>query len=440
MAYKEAHKQRNEKYQYLSGFGNHVTTEAEKGAVPYGQNTPQVCPLGLYAEQLSGTAFTVPRHVNQRTWFYRIRPSVCHRPFKKIDNGRITSNFNETDGPNPSQFRWLPFEIPEKPTDFVEGIITLMGSGSVSAKSGLGIHIYAANKSMENKSFYNSDGDLLIVPQQGTLDIQTECGFLEVIPGEIVVIPRGIQFSVRLDGPSRGYILEVFSGHFKIPDLGPIGANGLANPRDFQVPVAAYEEKYVDWTVVNKFQGQLFAAEMDNSPFNVVGWHGNYYPYKYDLALFCAVNTVTFDHLDPSIFTVLTCQSLEPGVAVADFVIFPPRWGVANHTFRPPYYHRNTMNEFMGLIHGTYEAKEKGFMPGGASLHSAMTPHGPDSLAFEKGSTQSLEPERVADNTLAFMFESTYTFTLTPYARERIDPDYYKCWQGLKSNFKKPSA
>lgn len=428
--------ERKEKYQYLPGFGSHFSSEAVPGALPIGQNTPQVCPKGLYAEQLSGTAFTAPRHSNFRTWLYRIRPSVCHHPFEKIDNGNLCSKFTEDD-PTPNQLRWLPFDIPETPTDFVEGLVTLMGAGSISLKTGLAIHMYLANKDMENKSFYNSDGELLIVPQQGRLDIQTELGFLEVFPGEIAVIPRGINFAVRLpDGPSRGYLLEVYSGRFKLPDLGPIGANGLANPRDFLHPVAAYEEKNVDWTMVNKYQGQLFAAKKDHSPFNVVAWHGNYAPYKYNLAFFMAVNSVTFDHPDPSIFTVLTCPSLEPGVAVADFVIFPPRWGVAEHTFRPPWYHRNTMNEFMGLIKGMYEAKKEGFLPGGASLHSAMSAHGPDAVTFEKASTQPLVPERISDNALAFMFESTYFFSLTPYARSRTDPNYFKCWQPLVSHFK----
>lgn len=296
--------------------------------------------------------------------------------------------------------------------------------------------MYLANSSMKNKAIYNSDGDFLFVPQQGTLDIQTELGWLEVNPGEIAIIPRGVVFKVNLDGPSRGYILEVYSGHFKIPDLGPIGANMLANPRDFLAPVAAYEEVEGDWTLVNKYQGQLFAASKDHSPFNVVAWHGNYAPYKYDLSLFAAVNSVTFDHPDPSIFTVLTCQTMEPGVAVADFVIFPPRWGVAEHTFRPPWYHRNTMNEFMGLIKGMYEAKKEGFLPGGGSLHSAMSAHGPDAPTFERASAQPLTPERISDNALAFMFESTYFFSVTPWAQERTDPNYFKCWQDLKSHFK----
>jgi len=310
-------------------------------------------------------------------------------------------------------------------------------------KSGVAIHLYLANTSMKDKSFYNSDGDFLIVPQQGTLDIQTEFGMIEVNPGEIVVIQRGMHFSVRLEHENtksgiKGYICEIYSGHFRLPDLGPIGANGLANPRDFETPVAHFEDKKCEWTIVNKFLGKFFTTTKGESPYNVVAWHGNYVPYKYDLAKFCVVNSVKFDHLDPSIFTVLTCPTNEPGVAVCDFVIFPPRWAVQEHTFRPPYYHRNLMSEYMGLIRGVYEAKQEGFVPGGGSLHSCMTPHGPDTATFEKASNpdNKLVPVKIPNDTLAFMFESSYMFNITPYAQENnIDKGYYTCWQDLKSHF-----
>lgn len=425
------------KYSYQHGFGNHFSSESLPHSLPKDQNSPQQCPYGLYAEQLSGTAFTVPRVGNQRSWLYRIRPSVCHKPFTKIDNGLLTNNFEKC-APNPNQMRWLPFEIPkEKEVDFVEGLSTIGGSGDPSIKTGLAVHLYLCNVSMKNKSFFNSDGDFLIVPQQGSLVIQTEFGYIEVEPLEIVVIQRGMQFTVNVNGPSRGYILEVYNGHFKIPDLGPIGANGLANPRDFLTPVAAFEDRQCTFTVINKFLGQLFSTEKDHSPYNVVAWHGNYAPYKYDLRKFCAMNTVTFDHADPSIFTVLSCPTIEPGVACADFVIFPPRWGVAEHTFRPPYFHRNLMSEYMGLIVGSYEAKEGGFVPGGGSLHSCMTPHGPDSKAFEMASKVDLKPSRVADNTMAFMFESSYLLKVTDHAQNyNLDKEYYKCWQGLTSHFR----
>lgn len=317
-------------------------------------------------------------------------------------------------------------------------MISICGSGDPSTKSGCAVHYYVANSDMKNKAFYNSDGDFLIVPQQGRLDIQTEFGFLEVFSGEICVIPRNIYFSVNLpDGPSRGYILEVYNGHFKIPDLGPIGANGLANPRDFLAPVASFDEDDTEFLVRCKFLGQFFEFEKPHTPFDVVAWHGNYYPYKYDLDNFCSVNSVSFDHPDPSIFTVLTCPSAIPGTAVADFVIFPPRWQVQDQTFRPPYYHRNCMSEYMGLIRGSYEAKQGGFIPGGGSLHSIGTAHGPDASTFENHSTMELKPVKLPD-TMAFMFESSYHLYVTEYAQKtKVDEDYWLCWQNLKNNFNK---
>eukprot|EP01133_Synstelium_polycarpum_P009131 gene9131-10708_t len=424
------------KYQYQSGFGNTFESEAVKGAVPFGQNTPQNCPHNLYAEQLSGNAFTVARSVQQRSWLYRIRPSVVHTPFVALERESLLVEVGNLN-PNPNQLRWKPFPIAEKPHDFVDGLVTICGAGHPSVRHGVAVHIYTANQSMTNRSFYNSDGDFLIVPQQGALDIQTEFGMLEVRPGEICVIQRGMCFSVAIDGPSRGYICEVFGSHFRLPDLGPIGANGLANPRDFLSPIACYEDKNVDHVKVNKFLGKLFTATQSNSPFNVVGWHGNYCPYKYDLALFCTVNSVSFDHLDPSIFTVLTAPTNDPGVAAADFVIFPPRWMVQDHTFRPPYFHRNCMTEFMGLIRGVYDAKEEGFLPGGGSLHSCMTPHGPDADVFKKAIAAELKPTKIPDAALAFMFESSLIFGVSDHAsKSHVDQDYWKCWQGLQNNFK----
>eukprot|EP01120_Amphizonella_sp_Union-15-10_P016204 TRINITY_DN8469_c0_g1_i1.p1 TRINITY_DN8469_c0_g1~~TRINITY_DN8469_c0_g1_i1.p1 ORF type:complete len:465 (-),score=84.35 TRINITY_DN8469_c0_g1_i1:69-1415(-) len=425
-----------QKYKYLSGFGNHFETEALPDTLPKNQNTPQICPRGLYAEQLSGTSFTTPRHLNQRSWLYRILPSASHPPYKPLaSNGLVTNNFSRSKI-DPNQRRWKPLPIPEKPTDFVSGLVTYCGTGDPGLKVGVAIYLYAANEDMKNKAFFSADGDFLIVPELGTLDIQTEFGFLEVHPGEIAVIPRGILFSVKLpDGKGRGYITEIFEGHFRIPELGPIGANGLANPRDFLSPVAAYEDLSTPYTVINKFQGSLFETVKDHSPFNVVAWHGNYAPYKYDLASFCVVNTVSFDHLDPSIFTVLTCPTNTPGTACLDFVIFPARWSVADHTFRLPYYHRNTMSEFMGLIYGVYEAKRVGFSPGGATLHSCMMPHGPEFSAFDKGSKEELKPVYIS-GTLAFMFESSYVFYLTDFARENlVDDQYSKVWEGFQKNF-----
>lgn len=432
-------------YKYLSGFGSHFSTEDPRcpNALPEGQNSPQKCAYGLYAEQLSGSAFTAPRTENTRSWLYRIRPSAVHNPFERHDVAPFLRGNWDEQHPNPNQMRWNPFDVPVevgKKVDFVAGLHTVCGAGDTRSRNGLAVHMFLCNVSMENSAFYNSDGDFLIVPQQGSLDITTEFGKMYVQPNEICVIPQGIRFSVAVEGPTRGYILEVYDGHFKLPDLGPIGANGLANPRDFLSPTAWFEDRTVQgFKVVSKYQGALFAASQNHSPFDVVAWHGNYVPYKYDLAKFMVINSVSFDHCDPSIFTVLTCPSNRYGTAIADFVIFPPRWSVQEHTFRPPYYHRNCMSEFMGLILGRYEAKEGGFLPGGASLHSMMTPHGPDRQCFEGASNAALKAERIAEGTQAFMFESSLSMAVTRWGEEtcqKLDAKYYECWQALEKKFK----
>ncbi|KAI4486732.1 hypothetical protein M0804_006102 [Polistes exclamans] len=430
---------------YLSGFGCEFSSEDERcpGSLPHGQNNPQKCPYGLYAEQLSGTAFTAPRSQNKRSWLYRIRPSVVHEPFKKLtekDVGHLDYDWNAME-PDPNQLRWKPFDLPTRQDpqiDFVQGIHTICGGGDCHVRQGIAIHVYLCNASMKDKAFYNADGDFLIVPQLGVLLITTEFGKIRCETNEICVIQQGMRFSVTVLGPSRGYILEVFDNHFQLPDLGPIGANGLASPRDFQTPVACFEDRETDYKIIAKFQGKLFLSVQDHSPFDVVAWHGNYVPYKYDLERFMVINSVSFDHCDPSIFTVLTCPSNKPGTAAADFVIFPPRWSVQEHTFRPPYYHRNCMAEFMGLIKGSYEAKEESFQAGGASLHSIMTPHGPDTRCFESATNSKLIPERIADGTQAFMFETSYSMTCTKWSAKlcnKLDEDYYKCWKGLKKRF-----
>ncbi len=427
--------------EYQSGFGNEFATEAVSGALPLGQNAPQKSPLGLYTEQLSGTAFTAPRAVNRRTWTYRIRPSVTHKPFSEISAGLLRSGpFTEIPTP-PNQMRWNPVPMPDKPTDFVDGIITLGGSGDPALQVGVGVHVYAANAPMHDRCFYNADGEMLIVPQERPLRIHTELGILDVAPGEICTIPRGIKIRVDIDGPARGYICENYGLPFRLPDLGPIGANGLANPRDFLAPVAAYEDREGDFRIIGKFLGRLWEAEIDHSPLDVVAWHGNYTPCKYDLARYNCINTVTFDHPDPSIYTVMTSPSAIPGTANVDFVIFPPRWLVAEHTFRPPWFHRNMMNEFMGLIVGEYDAKAEGFLPGGASLHNCMSGHGPDAETWERASQADLKPVKL-ENTLAFMFETGLPVRPTKFALETkiLQHEYYECWQGLKKHFKGPKA
>ncbi len=424
---------------YQSGFANEFATEAAAGALPHGQNAPQKAPLGLYTEQFSGTPFTAPRATNRRTWTYRIRPSVTHKPFESSDGtGKLIRSGPFTEVPTPpNQLRWNPIPMPTEKTDFVDGIVTMGGNGDPAFQTGVAIHVYAANASMEDRFFYNADGEMLIVPQEGALRFHTELGIIGVAPGEICVIPRGVKFRVVLEGQSaRGYICENYGLTFRLPELGPIGANGLANSRDFLTPVAAFEDREGTFHTVSKFLGRLWVAEVDHSPLDVVAWHGNYAPYKYDLKNFNCINTVSFDHPDPSIYTVLTAPTVNPGTANVDFAIFPPRWMVAEHTFRPPWFHRNMMNEFMGLIFGQYDAKAEGFVPGGASLHNCMAGHGPDAETWERASAAELKPQYLG-NTLAFMFETQLVVRPTKFALETkiLQHEYYECWQGLKKHF-----
>lgn len=423
---------------YQSGFGNEFATEALPGALPQGRNSPQRCPYGLYAEQFSGTAFTAPRHANRRSWLYRIRPAVTHRCFEPLADARFDAPAG--DGPvSPNQMRWDPLPLPDGPTDFLDGLVPVAGNGSPSAHAGCAIYMYAANQSMQRRFFYSADGEMLIVPQLGNLRLDTELGRLDVQPLEIAVIPRGLRFRVELPtGPVRGYICENFGAPFKLPDLGPIGSNGLANPRDFKIPVARYEDIDADCELVGKFSGRLWTARMDHSPLDVVAWHGNYAPLKYDLRRFNAIGSISYDHPDPSIFLVLHSPSDTPGTSNIDFVVFPPRWLAMENTFRPPWFHRNVANEFMGLISGVYDAKSTGFVPGGASLHNCMSGHGPDAATFDKATAADTSaPVRVAD-TMAFMFETRSVIVPARSAlqgRPRLQDDYMSCWLGLQKRF-----
>ena len=423
--------------EYQSGFANDWSTEALPGALPQGRNSPQRCPYGLYAEQLSGTAFTAPRHANRRSWLYRIRPAAVHGEFKSMAAGAFTNDFNEIPA-SPNPLRWSPIPIPDGPTDFIDGVRTVGGNGAPQAQVGCGIHWYVANRSMNERFFYDADAELLIVPQQGRLRIATELGLLELEPQEIAVIPRGLRFRVELlDGSARGYCCENFGAALRLPDLGPIGSNGLANPRDFQTPTAWYEERSGEFELVAKFGGGLWAARMDHSPLDVVAWHGNNAPYKYDLRRFNTIGSVSYDHPDPSIFLVLQSPSDTAGVDNLDFVIFPPRWLAMENTFRPPWYHRNIASEFMGLITGVYDAKADGFLPGGGSLHNCMTGHGPDAVTFEKAvNADTTRPQRIAD-TMAFMFETRTLIHPTRFALEspQLQRGYAQCWQDLRSHF-----
>ena len=432
---------------YQSGFGNEFATEAVPGTLPHGQNSPQKAAHGLYAEQLSGTAFTAPRGENRRSWLYRIRPAAMHGTFAPFSQPNFHDDFGH--GPvTPDQLRWNPLPLPgidggAAPVDFIDGLFTMAGNGYAAAQQGIGIHVYAANKSMDGRFFYSADGEWLIVPQQGALRIATELGVLDVAPMEIAVIPRGIRFRVELpDGASRGYVCENFGAMMRLPDLGPIGANGLANPRDFLTPNAAYENLDGDFELIVKFQGHLWRATIDHSPLDVVGWHGNYAPYKYDLNTFNAIGSISFDHPDPSIFTVLTSPSDTPGTANLDFVIFPPRVLVAQHTFRPPWFHRNVASEFMGLVHGAYDAKAEGFAPGGASLHNCMSGHGPDAQTFDKASNADLSKPDTISDTMAFMFETRAVIRPTQQAIDAAhrQRDYQACWIGLRNNFSLPDS
>jgi len=427
---------------YQSGFANEFSTEALAGTLPVGRNSPQRVAHGLYAEQISGTAFTAPRHVNRRSWLYRIRPASVHQAFAMLRSGSFHNNFDEAPAP-PDQLRWDPLPMPAKPTDFVDGLLTMAGNGGPAAQSGVGIHVYAANRSMQGRFLYDADGELLIVPQLGRLRIATELGVLDVEPQEIAVIPRGIRFRVELldavegRGEARGYVAENFGAALRLPELGPIGSNGLANARDFLSPVAAYEDVDGDFELVAKFQGRLWSARIDHSPLDVVGWHGNYAPYKYDLRRFNTIGSISYDHPDPSIFTVLTSASDTAGVANMDFVIFPPRWLVAEDTFRPPWFHRNIASEFMGLVHGAYDAKAGGFVPGGASLHNCMSGHGPDAASFDKATaSDTTKPDHIVE-TMAFMFETRAAIRPTRQALEspQRQRDYQECWQGLRKHF-----
>ncbi|KAJ7082869.1 homogentisate 1,2-dioxygenase [Mycena belliarum] len=442
-------------YQYQVGFGNRFASEAIPGVLPEGQNSPQKVKYELYAEGMTGASFVAPRAENQSAWLYRIRPSVAHQGFTKLpENPDLESNFlplNPKVHVSPTQLAWHPFDLPpdSERVDFVDGLKTLAGNGDPTLKEGLAIHIYTANASMEKKAFCNNDGDMLILPQQGRLDVQTEFGKMMVRSGELLVIQRGMKFKVGLpDGPSRGYIQEIYGSHYQLPELGPLGGYGLANIRDFESPLACFDIDQSQWQITYKVCGQLFSCTQEHTPFDVVAWHGNYVPYKYAMEKFINVGSISKDHIDPSIFCVLTAKSKAPGVPLADFLIFSPRWDVASETFRPPYYHRNSSTEFMGMLYGVYGGRSDGFQPGGelqlfahevgASYETGFCPHGVSYDEFKKASEAELKPMRVHEGTIAFMFESSMMFTITDYAMKRsgkLHEHEPKMWDNLKGQF-----
>ncbi|WP_422056457.1 homogentisate 1,2-dioxygenase [Sphingomonas sp.] len=416
---------------YFPGFGNHVSTEAVAGALPIGRNSPQRPAYGLYAEQLSGTAFTAPRHENRRSWLYRMRPSAEHPPFAPY---KAAARFVPEPDPAPlapNRLRWGPIVDPAPGTDLIDGMTSMLVTRDPADLEGVAVHLYAANADMDRRVFFDSDGELLFIPQAGRLTLLTELGRIDIAPGQIALIPRGVRFRCVLpDGTARGYVAENYGALFRLPDLGPIGANGLANPRDFDTPAAWYEDRDEAFEVVQKSLGQLWTTTIDHSPLDVVAWHGNLAPWRYDLSRFNTMNTVSFDHPDPSIFTVLTSPSDVPGRANADFVIFPPRWMVAEDTFRPPWFHRNVMSEAMGLIHGAYDAKADGFVPGGLSLHNLMAGHGPDVASWDGASNAELKPHKI-DGTMAFMVETCWPYRPTAHAMATAQPDYDAAWAGF---------
>jgi homogentisate 1,2-dioxygenase len=416
---------------YLTGFGGHFESEAVPGALPKGRNSPQRPAFGLYAEQLSGSSFTMTRAENRRSWLYRMRPTADHRPFVRYQGAPLFAASPASDPLAPNRLRWdPPNDLPDG-TDFVDGLTTMLHARTPEDLEGCAVHLYRASKSMGHRVFVDADGELLFLPQRGAIELQTELGRLEVAPGSIAVVPRGLKFRVVLPGgEARGYVAENYGAPFRLPDLGPIGSNGLANPRDFETPVAWFEDSTEPTEVVQKSLGHLWTTTLDHSPLDVVAWHGNYAPCRYDLARFNAIGTVSFDHPDPSIFTVLTSPSSVPGRANADFVIFPPRWMVGEDTFRPPWFHRNVMSEAMGLIHGAYDAKAEGFAPGGLSLHNLMSGHGPDVDSWRKASEAELKPVKI-EGSMAFMVETCWPYRPTQYALDRAQPDYDQAWTGF---------
>jgi homogentisate 1,2-dioxygenase len=419
--------------EYFSGFGGHFESEAVPGALPRGRNSPKRPAFGLYAEQLSGTAFTAPRSENRRSWLYRMRPAAEHPPFRRYEGAALFAPGTDPQPLAPNRLRWSPLDLPAQPTDFIDGLSTMMANRAPDELEGVAVHIYAATADMERRAFFNADGELLIIPEQGRLELLTEMGRIDLRPGEVALVPRGVRFRVLLpDGAARGYVAENHGSLFRLPDLGPIGSNGLANPRDFLTPHAWFEDVDEPFELIQKSLGQLWTTSLDHSPLDVVAWHGNLAPWKYDLERFNTIGTISYDHPDPSIFTVLTSPSDVPGRANADFVIFPPRWMVAEDTFRPPWFHRNVMSECMGLIYGAYDAKAEGFAPGGLSLHNLMAGHGPDVASWRAASEAELKPHKI-EGTMAFMVESCWPYRPTRFALEtdKLQQDYDTAWGGF---------
>ncbi|KAH9884385.1 homogentisate 1,2-dioxygenase [Xylariomycetidae sp. FL2044] len=435
-------------YRYQIGFGNRFATEAIPGVLPQACNTPQRCKYDLISEQLNGTPFISPRATLLHAWFYRIHPSVKHRPLKRLpkneDLEAVFSPLNPDVEFTPQDLGWDKFPHPKGADavdmiDFIDGLKTIGGHGDPTLKEGLAVHMYMANTSMPNRAFCNNDGDMLIIPQEGRLDIQTEFGRLMVRPGELVVVQAGMRFTVGLpDGPSRGYIQEIFGSHYELPELGPVGSNGMAQPRDFEIPVASFDVDLSPWTVVVKLAGALFAYEQDHTPYDVVGWHGNYAPYKYAMEKFISSATVDRDQSDPSIYCVLTARSKIPGVSLSDFLVFTPKWCSTRNTFRPPYYHRNVATEIMGMPYGTWHGSATMLEPGGLTYEPSYMPHGESYERWKEATGADLQPARVGEGAMAFMMHISGHVSLTQYALQRcttLQPIQADMWQDFKGGF-----
>jgi homogentisate 1,2-dioxygenase len=399
----------NYKFRYQSGFGNEFASEAVPGALPVGQNSPQRPPLGLYSELISGTTFTAPRAYNRRSYVFRARPSTNPVPFEPLDSGSFKTPPLEIP-PYPGALRWGPFEQVDLPKDFIEGLTTVCGNGSPQSQTGMAVHVYCANLSMTARAFSSADGEMLIIPQKGALRITTELGVIAAAPGEFVLLPKGLKFRVDLpDGTARGFVCENFGRPFVLPELGLMGSHGNANAIDFQVPVAAFEDGDRPTQIIHKYCGALWSAHLPHSPFDVVAWRGNYYPCKYDMRCFNTMGSLSWDHPDPAIFCALTSPSDEVMGANVDLLILPPRWVVADHSFRPPGFHRSAAAEFLGLIEGSHESRASGFPPGSMSLHNNWTAHGPDVGTVEAAQAADLKPQKIED-TLVFMLETRFPF------------------------------